>query len=221
MQTTRQSLLERLRHSSSSGAWEEFYELYWGVILRYAQKMGLCEASAHDVLQETMVIMIRVLPGFRYDPIRGKFRNFLLTIVHRKVLSELRRIRRRQEISIDAGEDDGNQPLAERLADGRIILPPEAMETNWRESLREEALRRVRVDPRVRGRTFDVFRAYVIDGLPAEQVAATFGIKENAVYQVKDRLLKRLQQEVELMNRELENCSCPGRLPVAHQSEKK
>ncbi|MBI3987780.1 MAG: sigma-70 family RNA polymerase sigma factor [Lentisphaerae bacterium] len=203
MQTTRQSLLERMRDASATRAWEEFYELYWGVIVRYAQKQGLNEASAHEVLQETMVTLIRVLPAFRYDRRRGQFRNFLLTIVHRRALSELRRIRRRHEVSLDtpAGEDE--EPLIERLAEERVPAPSDIMEARWRESLREEALRRVRDDPRVQGRTFEVFRAYAIDGLPAEEVAARFGVKENAVYQIKDRVLKRLRQEVELLRREL------------------
>lgn len=204
MQATRQSLLERLRDPLAERAWEDFYELYWGVIVRYSRKQGLSEAAAYDVLQETMIVLMRKLPEFEYTPSKGKFRNFLLTIVHRKGLSAIRRSTRRPEVSIDSVRDADDLPMLERLEDEKAIMPHEAMETRWRESMQEEALRRVRDDPRVKDRTFDVFRAYVIDGEAAPLVAERFGLKENAVYQVKDRMIKRLEQEIRTLVEEVE-----------------
>lgn len=202
--TTRQTLLERLKSPSADRAWEDFYELYWGVIVRYAQKQGLNEASAFDVLQETMVALIRMLPTFSYDPRKGKFRNFLLTIVHRKSKRAIHRASRRREVSFDAVDNQDDRPLIERTADSSAPVPSEAMENQWRESIQEEALRRVRDDPRVQKRTFEVFIAYAVEGLPAGEIADKFGIKENAVYQIKDRMIKRLQQEIDLLKREAE-----------------
>ena len=204
MQPTRQSLLERLRDPSAERAWEDFYEMYWGVIVRYSQKQGLDEASAYDVLQETMVVLMRKLPEFEYNPSKGKFRNFLLTVVHRKGLSAMRRKARRPEVSIDSVRDADDSPMVERLEDDNVVLPHEIMESQWRESMQEEALRRVRDDPRVKERTFEVFRSYVIDGEPAPLVAQQFEIKENAVYQVKDRMIKRLEQEISKLVGEIE-----------------
>jgi DNA-directed RNA polymerase specialized sigma24 family protein len=42
-----------------------------GGVLGYARKLGLDDVSSQDVLQETMVALMRVLPGFQYDPRRG------------------------------------------------------------------------------------------------------------------------------------------------------
>jgi len=204
MQPTRQSLLERLRDPAAEKAWEDFYEMYWGVIVRYSQKQGLDEASAFDVLQETMITLMRKLPEFSYNPDRGKFRNFLLTIVHRKGLSAIRRKTRRPEVSIDSVRDADDAPMVERLEDDDVVLPHEVMESRWRESMQEEALRRVRDDPRVKQRTFAVFRDYVIEGEPAPEVAKRFEIKENAVYQIKDRMIKRLEQEICKLVKEIE-----------------
>jgi len=57
----------------------------------------------------------------------------------------------------------------------------------------------------VKQRTFAVFRAYVMDDTPAAEVARRFGMKENAVYQVKDRMLRRLEQELRALLREIED----------------
>jgi RNA polymerase sigma-70 factor (ECF subfamily) len=204
MQPTRQTLLERMRDPKAERAWEEFYQMYWVVIVRYAQKQGLDETSAHDVLQETMVALLRQMAEFRYDPGKGKFRNFLLTIVHRKTLSALRRAHRKVEVSLDEPISDDDTFPVERVADEAAVMPFESVENQWLDSIREEALRRIQADPRVQGQTFDVFRAYVIEQQPVEAVAGKFGIKPNAVYQIKNRMIKRLKDEVAMMTANLE-----------------
>lgn len=203
MDATRQTLIQRLGRPGADRAWEEFYALYWQVILRYGAKLGLDEAAAHDVLQETMMVLMRILPTFEYDPKRGKFRNFVLTIVHRKALAAQRRAYRRREISADAVREPGDTPLLDRIAED-APGPDDLLQQHWRESVWEEALARVRADPTIQPGTFDIFRAYVIDAMPAADVAARFDVKENAIYQIRSRMLKRLEREVRIMMEELE-----------------
>jgi RNA polymerase sigma-70 factor (ECF subfamily) len=193
MISTNDTLLNRLRADNAHGAWKEFYELYWGAILRYARKLGLGEHQAEDVLQETMVALMRILPEFAYDRDKGKFRNFLLTIVHRKSLTVLRRARKERKSQVPwtaSGPADGEEFAAHLGA-----AESEAL-ARWRESLAEEALRRLRHTERPGENTFAVFDAYVIGGRPPEEVAREFGLKKNAVYQIKNRVLRRLQCEV-------------------------
>ncbi|MGD0060515.1 MAG: sigma-70 family RNA polymerase sigma factor [Verrucomicrobiia bacterium] len=192
-----------MRDPKEERAWEEFYQMYWAVIVRYAQKLGLDETSAHDVLQETMVVLLRQMPTFHYDPKKGKFRNFLLTIVHRKTLAALRRAGGRGEESLDATVGDDGLSYADKLADELATLPGKASEESWRASIQDEALRRVREDPSVAGRTWQVFNAYVLKRQEVGEVAKQFGIKENAVYQIKNRIIRRLRREVEKLTTEL------------------
>lgn len=190
---TSESLLGRLKADTANEAWKQFYELYWGAILRYARKLGLDETQAHDVLQETMVALMRILPEFAYDRGKGKFRNFLLTIVHRKSLAVLRRTRRERDSQVpweENGEGDSSDPFGNLGTDEKEAL------VRWRESLVEEALRRVREAEGLGENTFAVFDAYAIQRQSSEEVAKQFCLKENAVYQIKNRLLRRLQSEV-------------------------
>jgi RNA polymerase sigma factor (sigma-70 family) len=180
---TNETLLERLRHCDAHDAWKEFYDLYWGAILRYARKVGLSGHQAEDVLQETMMVLMRQLPEFRYDRAKGKFRNFLLTIVHRKAVAVLRRARR-------AAAD----PLAERDAvDEHRAVINAAAERRWRESVMEEALRNLKAHETIDVRTWAVFQAYALELRPAGEVAEQFGLTTNAVYQIRNRMLRRLR----------------------------
>jgi RNA polymerase sigma factor (sigma-70 family) len=193
---TNESLLQRLRTDDAHEAWKEFYETYWGAILRYGRKVGLNEHQSEDVLQETMVSLMRILPGFAYDRGKGRFRNFLLTIVHRKSLATLRRTRHKSEVRWSG------TPFVDTatLIDGDGVAQTNALD-QWREVIWAEALRRLQEDPSLGEGTFAIFQAYVIEKNTAAVVARRFGVKENAIYQIKNRLMRRLQRDVSAMMR--------------------
>jgi RNA polymerase sigma factor (sigma-70 family) len=196
MEQTRPTLLERIRADAAEPAWEEFYRYYWEPIVRYARKMGLSESEAEDVLQETMIALMRILPGFQYNPGKGKFRNFLLTIVHRRALAAFRRAARYPHVSLDAGGEEDGLALGERLeAEPTNSLESED-EHRWQQCLAEKALRAIAEDPKVDERTFRIFRAYALENRPCSEVAREFAEKPNNIYQIRNRLLRRLQQEV-------------------------
>jgi len=200
---TRRSLLDRLGSKSQNADWEQFYNQYWAVILTFAQKQGLDEASARDVLQETMILLMRKLPGFIYDPERGRFRNWLLTLVAGKARDAMRRAARSRTISIhEASSED--QPALEETLTSDSTSASDALEQSWMQSLAEEALRRMQSDPGTKPETLAIFRSYAIDGKPVAEVAAEFGVRENAVYQIKNRLIKRLRDIVA----ELQGAAC-------------
>lgn len=188
---TNQSLLSRLRIEDAHDAWQEFFNAYWGAILRYGRKLGLTAHQAEEVLQETMVVLMRVLPRFHYDPRKGRFRNFLLTIVHRRALAVMERNAQRRVVGWGAKLED---VLADPF-DNNARAEREARE-RWQESLLEEAIRRMREDSRLEDKTLAVFESYVIEHRPAEEVARRFGVSENSVYQIRNRLLRRLKAEV-------------------------
>jgi RNA polymerase sigma-70 factor (ECF subfamily) len=190
---TNETLLERVKSMDAHSAWQEFYKAYWSAILRYARKLGLNQHQAEEVLQETMVTLMRQLPGFTYDRRKGKFRNFLLTIVHRKSLAALRRTKRESESRVPWEENAAGD---DQVLNGTNDPAANAAATRWRESILEAVLGELAADARLGCETMAVFRAYVVQGKPAGEVAAAFGLKENAVYQIKNRLARRVQERV-------------------------
>lgn len=202
MEATRLTLLSRLRDPRGT-AWEDFYVTYGPVMQRYAARLGLDQAAAQDVVQESVLALLRILPTFRYDPDRGLFRNFVLTVVHRKVQAALRRRTRLAETSADAQPGEAHLSLLDRLP-ASTPLPQEQMHLAWQQSLWEEALARVRRDPTIQPHTWDVFHAYVLEDRAAAEVAASFSLKPNAVYQIRNRMLARIREEIAFLTAQAE-----------------
>ncbi|MEI6357591.1 MAG: hypothetical protein WCP53_10900 [Verrucomicrobiota bacterium] len=69
---TRQSLLSRLRSWDAQDSWREFFETYWRLIFDTASKAGLDEASAQDVVQETIIAVAKQMPRTARRPASGK-----------------------------------------------------------------------------------------------------------------------------------------------------
>src|SRR5262245_32629455 len=119
--STRPSLLVRLRDPKDQAAWREFVELYTPLVYNYARKQGLQDADAADLSQEVLGAVARAIGQLEYDPRLGAFRNWLFTILRRK-LSDWRdafanRIR-------GSGDTDTHQLLEQRPA-------PEDLEAEW------------------------------------------------------------------------------------------
>jgi len=98
---TRATLLIRLRDTSDQDAWRLFASIYTPLVYRYAMKNGLQDADAADVAQETMCNVVRVIKRFEYDPSRGSFRGWLLTVVRNTLR---RRFKKAQNQAAGSGD---------------------------------------------------------------------------------------------------------------------
>src|SRR5688500_13767280 len=96
-ESTRVSLLVRVRDPRDEAAWLEFVEVYGPLIYRYARRAGLQEADADDVTQEVLRTTVRTMPAFEYDPRRGRFRSWLKTLTMNQVRDHLARGKRREQ----------------------------------------------------------------------------------------------------------------------------
>jgi RNA polymerase sigma-70 factor (ECF subfamily) len=196
-QTTCFSLIDALRKGGGTAAWERFYKSYSGVLISFAKRQGCDEHAALDVLQETVMVLVRKLPDFVYEQSRGRFRNWLMTIAANKVREAHRRAKVDRLISMDA-TPEGETPLADRLADNRADVTDE-LERDWRRTLLEDAMRQILADPRTNPVSVTIFRQLTQEGMPSDEVARRHGMTENNVYQIKNRLMTRLRTLVSQM----------------------
>src|SRR5919109_722672 len=90
---TRASLLLRLRDPHDEAAWGEFVNLYVPLVYGYLCKQGLQDADAADLCQDVLGAVAGAVGRLEYDPAKGAFRNWLFTIVRRK-LANWRALRR-------------------------------------------------------------------------------------------------------------------------------
>src|SRR5437588_2057593 len=82
---TRATLLLRLADPRDGAAWAEFVQLYAPLVYGYARKQGLQDADAADLSQDVLRAVAGAVGRLDYDPRRGAFRNWLFTVVRRKL----------------------------------------------------------------------------------------------------------------------------------------
>lgn len=195
---TSATLLERIRDVNDEDAWSRFVAFYQPMVHRYARRQGCSEAMAWDVVQETLVDLMSIMPRFEYRPGAGNFRAFLRRVVWHRVSCAFRRERR--YVPLD-GESAPETATAGAEDDGR--RPDRAWEQEWQEQLLQTALRRLR--EQVEERTFAAFHAYAIAGRDPEHVCAELGMTPNALYQIRHRLMTQLRRTVEWLEGELDH----------------
>src|SRR4051812_32606436 len=119
--STRPSLLLRLRDPPDGAAWGEVVGLYAPLVDGYARKQGLEDADAADLCQDVLRAVASAVGRLDYDPAKGAFRNWLFTVVRRK----LSNWRAAQECRPQASGDGATQWLLEQCP------APDALEAEW------------------------------------------------------------------------------------------
>jgi RNA polymerase sigma-70 factor (ECF subfamily) len=187
---TRASLLVQLRDPQNEAAWREFVDLYAPLVYGYLRKQNLQDADAADLTQDVLAAVAGTVGRLEYDPSRGSFRNWLFTVVRRK-LSNWRRARRSRP---DCGNHaDAHAVLAQYT---RPEGPEVEWEVEWEQRVFAWACEQVRRD--VSEATWQAFWRTAIDGQRGKRVAADLGLTLAAVYHARNRVRERLRELVHL-----------------------
>ena len=71
------------------------------------------ELDADEIIQETLIALVRALPNYTYDPDeKGHFHNYLTGILRRRALKAKQRDARRSEVLEDYGKRGQNASSA-------------------------------------------------------------------------------------------------------------
>lgn len=188
MATTSASLLERLREGRDSDAWGRVLDLYGPLIRNWAERLGVRGADADDLVQDVLTVVVRRFPDFVHPEKPGAFRGWLRAIAA-NCARDFWRAKKFTPVA-PGGTDFGS--YVARLED-----PSDPLSREWDRQhdlyVTRRLLERLKVE--FEARTWDLFRRFVLDGLPADEVAAEFGTTANAVYIAKSRVLARLREE--------------------------
>ena len=189
-------LLNKIKNVDDQPAWDRFYAFYCPLIIGFCKQKGCTDDMAFDVLQESMVTLIRVMPKFDYNPDRGNFRSYLLKIVERRLLDTVKRNRLLQNASPTAKTEFFNQLEDPGAKDFRS-----EWDQLWDQNLITFALERVK--EKINRVTFCSFQMYALENKQAEVVAKMLNLNKNTVFQHKNRVIRLLKQEVEKLKQDL------------------
>jgi RNA polymerase sigma factor (sigma-70 family) len=188
MPTTRHSLIARMRRGAHEDDWEKFYSIYEKPLLTFASSRSLSHAECQDVLQETMVKMLRI--GFsRFDPGKGRFTGFLFHIAGCCVTDALRRRVRWQGRHAPA---ESAPPHGVQLPDS-AENPAEAAERQGQIMLVHTVLGFLIQKKFFHPKTVTIFKAVTFEHLDPQEVASRFDTTVGNVYEAKRTVLAKVR----------------------------
>lgn len=183
MNTTRASLLIRVKNPRDTQAWAQFYDLYGPLLYRYARAKGLSHEDAEDVQATCYEQIVRQIRHFDYDKQRGGFKAWLRTLVARRVIDLLRKHR---------------EPIADRhdleLVSDPEPAPDELWEQHWKQQHLRYCVELVRQD--VSPQTFEAFHLLMQEGWSVPDVCDRLGMNPNQVYKAKARVLELVRERM-------------------------
>jgi len=195
---TRRSLVDRLANWDDQRRWQDFFDTYWKLIYSAAQKSGLTDTEAQEVVQETVITVAKKIGKLRYDPALGSFKGWLLQITRWRIADQFRR-RDSVQTQRERSDDDRKTATIERLPDLNVVDLDVLWEREWQENLFDAAIARVKkkVDPK----QFQIFDCYVRKEWPAQKVAAQLRVSVGQVYLARHRVSALIKKEVKTLGR--------------------
>ena len=161
-------------------AWVRFFDLYTPSIRRFVEWHDHVH-DPDDIVQDIYIKLVDVVRSGKYDASRGSFRTFLAAMIRNHLISLYRK-----ESSRGAGRhvniDDVEIPVSEDVA--------VAIDAKWRLARHQSALEHVLTKTAMTAQTRDIYRAYVLDERPVEEVEAKYNVSKNYIYKIKSRIEK-------------------------------
>lgn len=201
--------IKSLPPGADEAEWVRFWDSYAGAIRTFAARKG-GEENAEDIVMTVLGKLVEVLRSGQYSPEKGAFHSYLSVMI----LNEVHMLRRReiarkadQRVSLDMvvqKGDEANGKSERTLADviSQESLSPDAaakntgasngLDDDWRQSILASATDHVLTKTALSQRDRDVYREYVQEDRPIDEVASKYRLSRNSVSQIKTRINRRI-----------------------------
>ena len=161
---THLSMLARVQETQFGTSWNEFTEMYDGMIQGWLFRQGVQPQDADDIRQEVLTIVLREIPRFEHNGRTGAFRAWLKAITSNCLRDFWRKSKRRSPGGPDLAE------VAAQLEDSssrQSILWDAEHDRHVIHFLLDQ------ISTRLSEQSVTVFRRIVIDQESAEVIAAS------------------------------------------------
>lgn len=198
--TTRWSLVLRASQAepAARAALEELCRLYHPAVLAFLRRNGQTREAAEDQAQQFFAELLQARSYEQADPERGRFRNYLLTLLRRSLGHERERAQALKRGGGQASGSEGEFELERLTADDS---PDRAFARGWALSVLDRAQQRLGDEMDVAGRSklyrdLREFLAETPDGDDYRRVAELHAMRPNTVAVAVHRLRLRLRELV-------------------------
>ena len=185
---TKRTLLSKLRQGDEI-SWQEFYRIYSPLIALCGQDYNLSNADIDELIQMTVLAFFKD-NNFSYSPKKGRFRDYLRTIIRHKAI-DLKR-QQKKHLAEKALED-----LPE-LSDPNNSLLDQHWEDEWKKHLLRQATEELK--NKIEPESYQSFELYALKGWSAGKVARFLNITKNSVYTNKNRAVVKLREIIKEMD---------------------
>ena len=169
-------------------AWHDFIDFYKPLIILRGRDLKLTDQELEELQQDVCLAVHKHEAANRYDPAKGRFRDYLRKIITNCAIEILQHRENFQNI-----EDLANLPENES----------QAADEEWRKFIYEKALEELRSS--CEPATYMAFDLYVQRELPVAEVASILSMSEDQVYQAKSRSVKRMKEIVARLERQADS----------------
>ena len=177
------TLLNGLKDPRNETAWREFDARYRPIVIGFVRRLGIGEADAADVAQETLAQFAAEYTAGQSRRERCRLRTWLVGIAKHRAADLLSRNARY------AGRIQAVQPAAQSTDDG--------IEELWlaevRKMIRQTALTELGEHTALSSHTVRAFELVALEERPVAGVARELGMSADSVYKAKHRCLMHLR----------------------------
>lgn len=179
MDSTRKSLLVRIRDKQDRTAWQTFYNLYAPMLYRYARRRGLSHHDAEEIRSQVLEIISRKIESYDYQPSRGRFRSWLRRLVVNKTIDA-----HRQGKAVAGGSHIEDAAAAEDMN--------AAWDMEWRNARLGFCLEQAR--SRTPQRAYQIFHLLIIEEKKVGDVSEIFDTTPNQIYKAKSLVMSEVRR---------------------------
>ena len=172
------TLLQKLAVEVTGGneaSWVRFFNLYTPAIRRFVEWNDHVH-DPDDVVQEVYLKLVEIIRSGKYDADKARFRTFLSLLIRRQLITLYR-------CSIDDLTEELSVPSEQQ----------DQVDLSWAKAKHEAAVEHVLTKVAMKQQSREIYRAYVLEDRPIDEVSAAFGVTPDIIYKVKNRVNKMIE----------------------------
>jgi RNA polymerase sigma factor (sigma-70 family) len=196
---TRYTLLHRACDRGDEVAWAEFTGYYRDFIYMVVHKMGIKHPDSDDLVQASFLKIWKNIDRFKVDEGRAKFRTWLSTMIRNLVINH---INQRKGAYEKQQSMEGNRNVAPVFLHSVSETDvDEVIQKEWETYVVNLAMKNIKT--LFSDRAIEIF-SLLLDGADIKTISERYGIEENSVHKLKNRVKNRLIEEIQRIRENLE-----------------